>query len=492
MKTHTKRIVAASAAAVVAASVFALPVSAASPKLKILTAPLSDIGADVDSVMGIFADGVYAAINDENGINNFISVDTAAWKETGEFAYDEINVNGDIASSGIGADANDYIMTARDSLGSDISRYYAYSFEDGEINITHSSENYMFTTGDGYVVKCEAGNGYATLTVVSPDGTSAEIREDNLYQIDGIAGSEKYAAALFDITNSDQNEMYDLEVILLTKDGKRESIYTDTFQYFGGINSSDGYVGFYTQTAPYAAQGHIFDLDTNVMYTIVSDGELGYDPTLTHVTDNIFIDHQGKYDSVEYYSLIKVDMEKEAARCSFDIISDSYSFMDISGDIILVEDHNGKWGYINTNGELLATFDDAGKFVGKYAPVVKDGKAFLINKNMKRVSEKIDANLVTTIDKDLYRITVGDEVYLATYASGTEINEPEDGDNGGIETAETVRPSDNINTSTTDSQPSTTTDDSKANPDTGAASAAMIIGLTAISGGALLLSRKRR
>ena len=36
-----------------------------------------------------------------------------------------------------------------------------------------------------------------------------------------------------------------------------------------------------------------------------------------------------------------------------------------NSDIILVQTADDKWGYINTDGELLATFDDASEFKGK-------------------------------------------------------------------------------------------------------------------------------
>ena len=150
-------------------------------------------------------------------------------------------------------------------------------------------------------------------------------------------------------------------------------------------------------------------------------------------------------------------------------------------------------GYINTDGELLATFDDASEFKGKYAPVVKDGKAFLINKDMKRVSEKIDADGVYTLDKDLFSVLVDDEVFLMTYAVEGKSAESDDtassdDEKAGLVTEEPADVPEKTGETTTD----TAKDDSKANPDTGAASAAVVIGLTTVAGGILLLSRKRR
>ena len=81
-------------------------------------------------------------------------------------------------------------------------------------------------------------------------------------------------------------------------------------------------------------------------------------------------------------------------------MSKTYTLMETydGGNTYLVQTSDGKWGYIDSTGKELAMFDDAGSFSGEglYAPVVKDGKGWLIDRNMNRVSEKIDAVGCTT------------------------------------------------------------------------------------------------
>lgn len=85
------------------------------------------------------------------------------------------------------------------------------------------------------------------------------------------------------------------------------------------------------------------------------------------------------------------------------------------GKIYLVKNAKGERGYINRKGKELAFFEYAGSFIGDYAPVVKNGKAYLIDRNMKQVSEKIDADSVSTLGEGLFRVTKGDKVMLMTY-----------------------------------------------------------------------------
>ncbi len=78
-----------------------------------------------------------------------------------------------------------------------------------------------------------------------------------------------------------------------------------------------------------------------------------------------------------------------------------------------------KYGYIDINGKELGWFDKAGDFYagGKYAPVVKSGKLYLINKKMKRQSKTLKASGITTVvtlGPQLYGYVKDGKVYLFT------------------------------------------------------------------------------
>lgn len=94
--------------------------------------------------------------------------------------------------------------------------------------------------------------------------------------------------------------------------------------------------------------------------------------------------------------------------------------------IFMFEDLDGKKGYMDGDGNVLAYFDNTDGFGGKYAPVVKDGKAFLVDKNMKTVSEEIDADSVVAVSDDIFIVSKGDKSYFVTYIA-EEIDNPASG-----------------------------------------------------------------
>ena len=82
-----------------------------------------------------------------------------------------------------------------------------------------------------------------------------------------------------------------------------------------------------------------------------------------------------------------------------------------------------------------------------------------------------------------------------TYADGTSgVSGDEQGDTSTpVEpTAEPSEPAETVETTDTAPAVNDNTDENKANPDTGAASCAVVVGLTAVAGGVLLMSRKHR
>ncbi len=81
-----------------------------------------------------------------------------------------------------------------------------------------------------------------------------------------------------------------------------------------------------------------------------------------------------------------------------------------------------KIGYMDADENVLAEFDATDGFAGKYAPVVKDGKAYLINGDMNAVSTEIEAEDVVAVTEDLFLAKKGDKTYFVTY--GGEVDDP--------------------------------------------------------------------
>ena len=79
-------------------------------------------------------------------------------------------------------------------------------------------------------------------------------------------------------------------------------------------------------------------------------------------------------------------------------------------DLYLVSD-GSKWGYIDPDGNELAMYDDAGDFCNGYAPIIKDGRAYLIDTNLNEVGDLGEADKVYTIG-ELYGVEKGDTISI--------------------------------------------------------------------------------
>lgn len=92
------------------------------------------------------------------------------------------------------------------------------------------------------------------------------------------------------------------------------------------------------------------------------------------------------------------------------------------GKMFSVMSSKGKCGFMNIKGKVLASFDDAGSFFGsgKYAPVIKSGKIYLVDSNMKQVSKTIkadDKSIVYTLGDEIFMYTYNDKLYFMTNKS---------------------------------------------------------------------------
>lgn len=113
------------------------------------------------------------------------------------------------------------------------------------------------------------------------------------------------------------------------------------------------------------------------------------------------------------YALVNVKTDK--------FITAKYDDMSTydNGETFLIQDSKGQWGYLNAKGKKLAMFTDAAAFYGsgKYAPVIKGGNIYLIDKNMKQVSKTIKSDkdsVITTLGDELFKYTKGGKNYIMT------------------------------------------------------------------------------
>ncbi|MBQ3841955.1 MAG: WG repeat-containing protein [Ruminiclostridium sp.] len=135
----------------------------------------------------------------------------------------------------------------------------------------------------------------------------------------------------------------------------------------------------------------------------------------------------GKYRSynngTEDYKYRLIDISK-AQSTNDAFLTEPYNSISTfnNGNMFLIKNDNNKYGFVNAKGKELSVFDDAGGFYnnGQYAPVIKNGKIYLVNKKMKRVSSTIKADsesVVYTLGDELFVFSYGKKYYLMTNKS---------------------------------------------------------------------------
>ncbi len=494
------------------------------------------------------------------------------WRNTGEFSYDVVETDYKFLDGNINFqfEESDYLAINQydDDGNIDVLKY---DRENNSMSLEYSvnrSENYW---GYGLNNGCVAAVNW--LFVQIPDGTDIVPRAlyISIFSPDGKEHTTSFKCDDYNLTryfgafpHADKDSEYTLYVTVPTasrvyddgvsaidytlygfrKDGSYEALYSKEWADHVVIHDvSNGCCVFSDAVRPYSDSFHayyngkVYDWDSSAEntlsygYLLVDDessenGKAVYplDSLKGKIYNNKAIaycqrNEETHGDDRSAYALVDVT--------SGEVVSDVYSFMDTAdGKMYVVETLDGKWGYINNKGKLLKTYDDASIFVGDYAPAVKDGKGFLIDRNFKRVSEKIDADYTLTYIDGLYEFgsNDGNTVFVTFVNNAAEETKPEESkpEESKPEESKPEEPKpeeskpeeskpeeskpeeskpeevkieeskpDNTSTdNTSDTAPADLPD--KTNPETGAAGIAAVIAVTALGASAAVMFRKRK
>lgn len=423
-----KRIAAGVLAAAIAAGSLTVGASAASKKMKLYTVSIDKIEGASD--FWSIGDGYFDLNNSKDpnldpDIDQIVYIgkdELESWQKTGKISYKKVKTDVDMTDLLVGtyfsADGN-YMQLVACDKDRNILKRYIVSHNEKNTKITTAytkGSDWSYTNPNGYTVEAkwnEKKQTY-TVTVTAPDGTKKSNKltykgEGNgWYSIYASGGMGKYVAFLAWKTSQRKDKDLDLYIASyniygVKKNGKLDKLYTEN-----DVISFDAfYAGenwFSISAAKGRAWGRVYLTDTGKTVTTAGGGfEDGLSGKIYGTRAIYCSSFSGSYQLV--------DLSDEAKW-----ISAAYQSMSTNdGKIYLVQNDKGQWGYINQKGKEIAMFDDAGGFIGDYAPVVKNGKAYLIDRNMKQVSEKIDADSVATFGEGLFRVTKGDKVMLMTY-----------------------------------------------------------------------------
>lgn len=456
-----KRILSALAASALVLGCTALPASAEDGMMGLISQPVSEVetGRFVN-----FGEDVYSYyVNDGNGhgrISGFFRLgadELKQWRDSGEFTAADIDCDIDLTERNIGwyndsslADG-DYMLlpdVADDgNLSKIIIKYDKNSNSISETDIDYNTNAFAYTP-DGYVVRITDD-----VSEENPNGSVMDIKLDDpnnknkymvhvmnfkgTYQTERFLGLNDYVCGLLyttDIRKSDDGTtLFKANYAVLDRNNKLVNIESaDNLVSQNWLGTGSNFIaykytlnGYERHTTVYNTEnnkkydiGYFApdDLDGNLIYAKGSDG-FGH-AYLTSI-DAVYGDRALVYIQTDYdnddgvYVLLDLSRSNNEENIA---ASNTYKSMSTNdGEIYLVKNSDGEWGYIDSDGTELAMFDDAGSFIGEYAPVIEDGKAYLIDRDMNRVTEMIDADSVQTWGSELFYYEKDGEGYLMTF-----------------------------------------------------------------------------
>lgn len=448
-----KKIVAGVLAATITASSLTVGASA---KMKLRTVSIDKIEGAND--VWSLGDGYYsvnnsADLNLDPDIDQIIYIgkdELESWRKTGKISYKKVKTDVDMTDllrSGEFTADGEYLQLVTCDKDSNALKRYVVSHNEKNIKITtvHINESGYFTRSDGYTTsgKWNKAKTAFTITVTAPDGTQKSKKltykgKGNSYGYIMIPNeTKKYIAYVLWKTNEytekiDDSEYDSISVKIygVKKNGKLETVHSfekgrllkKGISGLADIGWGDSHLNMQVYDLPnvyylvyLSDSGRIFFFES----VLNKEGKYSSDYGFSGISGKVYESRAIAYcvkDNTNYYFLADLSTAYEENAWNITALSDVYQSMSTEdGKIYLVQNEKGQWGYINKKGKVLAMFDDAGPFIGNYAPVVKNGKAYLIDRNMKQVSEKIDADGVTTFGEGLFRVTKGDKVMLMTY-----------------------------------------------------------------------------
>lgn len=380
----------------------------------------------------------FGRVTTYNAVDKIVRIgdkEIANWRSTGKLEPTTIESDIDLSkcSYRIGAfEYGDYVlfnnssenisyMCKLDKASGKITKVY-------DITDVDSMWDSAISNVDGYCIHLKGSSraGADLGAMYAPTGekldtSSIDFRTAGLHTISGM---EKYVA----YTGSMD---YSAKIYGICQNGSIEEVYSTSDGYCSVKNAGYGFVQLIAVT--YGNEGVI---NSNIILT--NDGKeykLGDVGTINSVFGTVAVMSITEFDEYTWqettkgYKLIDInDNGKE--------LSKTYTYMGTrdNGKTYLVQTEDGKqWGFIDNTGKELAMFDDADVFVenGLYAPVVQDGKGWLVDKNMNQVSEKIDATLCRTIGAELFRFeTPNGNVLVTSTGKGTDGSVVKPGNSG--------------------------------------------------------------
>lgn len=423
----------------------------------LISAPISEI-SDVKSLESI--GGGYYICYDEDGTAFKIvyigSDEISEWRETGELAWKDVECGFDLknyyfCSPHPSNEGNFFgIALNGDRYGGGYTEYYYCESSGDHTRITAEPfDHWACVRPDGYV--------FAVLGGVSYFGKGTELSKIDMGYTSGAGQfallSGEYIGGMFywtdpkatvkDESPYDDEKFCYATLRLADKNGNVTEVYStpepnednycsyvswDSIAHNGSaLHWRENYMkdGVETQLQKiYCFQsGELLTFPYN---TNLRDGRNAW---YIELEDGVFngraIMNVTLHDSNTYtYALVDTE--------TGEFVSDIYlSLSTRDGEHYLAKDENGRT-LIDGNGNSLCDFDDVTEFYGGFAMACENGKGFLINGNMEKISDAIPAeSAYMGENENIFISSRGGEYYFVTYVkNGADTKNPATGNTG--------------------------------------------------------------
>ncbi|MBO6230550.1 MAG: hypothetical protein J6O50_08265 [Ruminiclostridium sp.] len=414
--------------------------SAASSKTALLKTALTQIDSRATDVAALGQD-LYMFFNDTyNAVYRIGSDEIKNWRSTGKLKATKIAVDPEVAKTDwdyytdITFEYGDYALWGYYKNDNTITKFVMkYDKANKKITKVYSTDNYIGISGDGSMSEFiyDSDKGKLTLKILNNKAKlvkqlSYDFSAEDTYSRWAVFryGSDTACISYYRESEADLSSNEGIKgghIITVDKNGKTKTVADNLNR---DISVGNNYITF--DRRPLAGRSYVYLTSKGKGYgtfglrrleneVFKTDGAV-YVYTINDFGKKIYGTKAvaeyvaGPDEDLQYkYALVNISSDK--------FISAVYDDMSTSdnGEMFLVKNSKGQWGYLNSKGKKLAMFDDAGAFTGsgKYAPVIKNGKIYLVDKNMKQVSKTIKA------DDNSYLNTLGDELFLYTYGGKT-------------------------------------------------------------------------
>lgn len=440
------------------------------------------------------------------------------WKKTGKAKFTKLSCDTDISGmvNWSGNLDDGYFQFAKLDADSNVTERKVVHLDkaSGAVKQAYTlPTEWSFTNPDGYTISF-VDTSPKTVDVMVYDPTGKKTTKTFTFDGNGYAwfngGAAKggeYVGYFMWMSSSDDVEeygstftVYGYEVYGVKRNGELEQIYKKDRTYgFGYYGSAENCIVWGDQSAASPIGYMLYSTENKKTYAIGEFffyGKVGdpgfYSMTIDDISGRVYGDkvivycETGSGDEDIRYALLKLNEDSAA-----ELVSKQYKRMSTEdGKIYLVQTDDGKWGYIDSNGKELAIFDDASAFIGDYAPVVMNGKGYIIDRNMNKVSDEVAADGVTTMSKEVFRFMSGNKATLVTYAASE--SQPDETSSVPTSSEPTSSAPSEPESSAPVSSDTTSSDTTGGNDNPNSGAVMALIPAALIGGAAVVVSKKRK